>query len=1000
MTTIVPNPDNFSQESASLDNFSQESASLDNFSQEPQGYIEAESDRTTHPTQRQITREEVPSESTKPQTYSSICDKHLAEWVKDSGVDPTVVDLERCLTSLNDRTVIGARLGWKKYSDNLPLGWFLSGLNLATMKPHDFGQFKPDEEIRLSAEDKDTVKYLTRKKHLGPYDAIALPHATDKNYWQRVVDDPSIPVDLDEGGKKSGAGMSCGFPSLALCGVSMWQFKGELVSNLAVLAVPGRIFRIRFDMDVLTKKEVRLEVKKLVKALEERGCSVLVAMWNPELGLKIDDVKVEHGPEMVHKIMSEAQPYPQWLKSLEAQIKESGSSEGDAPAKAKKPPTPRQIAAEIAEEYGSQWKFDNEQKTWRIWTGKEWEKIEIGNFETLLQTVVDARNIEYTGDAFLTDVLKLLTKRLRVARWQVWDRKRYTNFNNCVLDADNFRILEHSPGMGFTSHLPYEYKPLAGKIEDALEALKANCPNIYHWLTTAMQGSAKKMLKILAIINGALRFRFHDLQMFVHFVGKPGSGKGTAARLIEKVVGYANFAACQLDKLKDGSTVASIIDKQLVVFGDERKPVGIDSILSFTGGDAISYREVYRPAANAFFYGLMLICSNKPIFVGDTTGLERRLCLLHFDNPIPTERRNYSMEKDFDGEIAALIAIALTMPDSLVTQTIQGTGESQIAEFKAKEWEMKYQTDSIAAYFNDRLVLTGDPNTTIKTSDLYSNYRFFCEMGGMQAKSVVKFPEMLRDLCTELGFPEVVWERKRGRSLFCGVRMRDEENDDIPTYSETLSSMTGVESENDGGLTGVVRGLKVPLVGSCGGFDQKTAKLSEDLESPPTFSEKSENLSEINCFDPPKPPSIAEVPNQQGIQPPSNPRQTPAQPPSSETATAQEFAEQIRKAIANLDRSLAIKIWNALAGKTKTELRDAVKNCLATSESNNFKLLAKAGFIKGTKVRYIGTRFSEQYQGVVLRVSSMDECFEISCLKPDGSGYTTRLKPEELEVIR
>ena len=147
-------------------------------------------------------------------------------------------------------------------------------------------------------------------------------------------------------------------------------------------------------------------------------------------------------------------------------------------------------------------------------------------------------------------------------------------------------------------------------------------------------------------------------------------------------------------------------------------------------------------------------------------------------------------------------------------------------------------------------------------------------------------------------------------------------------------------------------------------------------------------------------PSIAEVPNQQGIQPPSNPRQTPAQSPSSATATAQEFAEQIRKAIANLDRSLAIKIWNALAGKTKTDLRDEVKNCLATSESNNFKLLAKAGFIKGTKVRYIGTRFSEQYQGVVLRVSSMDEYFEISCLKPDGSGYTTRLKPEELEIIR
>jgi len=115
----------------------------------------------------------------------------------------------------------------------------------------------------------------------------------------------------------------------------------------------------------------------------------------------------------------------------------------------------------------------------------------------------------------------------------------------------------------------------------------------------------------------------------------------------------------------------------------------------------------------------------------------------------------------------------------------------------------------------------------------------------------------------------------------------------------------------------------------------------------------------------------------------------------------EEFAEQIRSAIANFDRPLAIKVWNALAGKAKAELRDEVLNCLAPSERNNFNLLAKAGFVKGTLVKYVGTdsSCSEQYQGMELRVSSMDEFFLISCLKPDGSGYTTRLKPEELEKL-
>jgi hypothetical protein len=113
----------------------------------------------------------------------------------------------------------------------------------------------------------------------------------------------------------------------------------------------------------------------------------------------------------------------------------------------------------------------------------------------------------------------------------------------------------------------------------------------------------------------------------------------------------------------------------------------------------------------------------------------------------------------------------------------------------------------------------------------------------------------------------------------------------------------------------------------------------------------------------------------------------------------EEFAEQIRKAIANFDRPLALEIEEALKGKAKAKLRDEVKDALAPSETKNFKLLAKAGFLRGTRVKYVGdSKYAEQYEGLELKVHSMDEYFEIACLKPDGS-FTTWLKPEELEAI-
>ncbi len=108
-------------------------------------------------------------------------------------------------------------------------------MDLKTMKRQTFGQFKPKEPIQLPKVKKPS-KYLTPTK--SEYDAIALEHP-DEDYWQRLIDDPSIPIALDEGTKKAGMLMTLGFVALALCGVWMGLKKGgkELVNNLALLAV-------------------------------------------------------------------------------------------------------------------------------------------------------------------------------------------------------------------------------------------------------------------------------------------------------------------------------------------------------------------------------------------------------------------------------------------------------------------------------------------------------------------------------------------------------------------------------------------------------------------------------------------------------------------------------------------------------------------------------------------------------------------------------------------
>jgi putative DNA primase/helicase len=871
---------------------------------------------------------------------SSQLTSHLAEWVEGSGVSEAIA--RKAVTSLNDRKVIASRTGWKIYSDDNPLGWWVSGLDLTTMQPQAFGQFKPDTPIQFPDKEKPT-RYISDKGH--PYDAIALPHF-DPEYWQRVLDDVSIPVDIDEGTKKAGAGMTCGFPSLALCGVTMWQRKGELVPNLAAVAVPGRTMRIRYDMDVLIKKEVQHEVKKLAKALEQRGCNVLVAMWTPTLGLKIDDVKVNHGEEMVKKIMADAMPYAQWLKNLEEQVSDIGESRDTSDnRKTKKPPTARETAIELAGEYQPTWKYDNEQKTWRIWNDKCWQKTEIGNLTSLLQTVLDAKNIPYPGSAYIKDVRELLENKLRQPNWQTWDKKRYINFSNCVFDGAKSKSVPHSPGMGFTSHLPYDYKPLEGDLGDSLEALRINCPKVHKFLRTAMQGDERKMFKLLAIINALLKYRFFDLQMFVHLVGAPGSGKGKFMRFCQKLVGKGNTIACQLDKLGDGSTKASLMDKQLVVFPDERKPVGIDSILSLTGGDEISYRELYQPAASAHFYGSIMIASNKPIFIGDTTGLERRLCLVQFDNPIATEKRDHSLEQELDSEIPACIAIALSLTDDAVTQAIQGIGASRIAEYKAKEWEMKVEVSSVAAFFDAELVL--DPTATTRVGKLYDAYKYFCEEGGLSKFSIVKFPRLLADLLTDENLPAT--RHQGAQAYFEGLRIRDN-SDTHPTHSETLAGFEGVGK----GVTGSLKGVAPPQDKGSRELRELDPKLSTRSENDDDYLQETEESDSEKDL----PPSTPSNPVSATIQSPyPTPSQVPsATPPSPATSPAgslqsaankrwaSKLADDMREAIAEGDRKKAKEIAGQVAASAP-QVQGFFDKCLSQDEKVKIRLLKNSNSV-------------------------------------------------------
>jgi putative DNA primase/helicase len=406
-------------------------------------------------------------------------------------------------------------------------------------------------------------------------------------------------------------------------------------------------------------------------------------------------------------VLGNAIAYSDWLKiqKLEGQFKEDQQG--------KKPPSPRQLGLELAQKHQREWAFHNEQKVWRIYNGKVWEDIEEEAFGQVVYGVIKSMGIQWDLPVYIDNTIRVLKHELLIKKWITFDRKRYIAFNNCVLDTETGEQLDHSPDFRFTSHLPYKYSVSSDYKDDPLLALQQQCPHIYEFMARAMGGDAKRILKLLAIINGAIKFRFHDLQMFVHLVGKPGTGKGTFSRILEKVVGKVNTANSSLTALSEGTEIAAIIDKQMVIFPDERRQVGVEILLKLTGGDKVRYREIYKKRGEAYFLGLLLVLSNNPVFAGDTTGVERRLSLVQFLNPIPKHLRSSTAEQFLEAEIPSLIPLALMLKDAQVTSLIKGLGDDEIPEFKQQEWLMKTQVNSLAAWANENLIHDLDASTAV-----------------------------------------------------------------------------------------------------------------------------------------------------------------------------------------------------------------------------------------------------------------------------------------------
>lgn len=259
--------------------------------------------------------------------------------------------------------------------------------------------------------------------------------------------------------------------------------------------------------------------------------------------------------------------------------------------------------------------------------------------------------IEDRKSVNVTEVINIINSDYRfVVEEEVWNNyPNLVNLNNCTFDLIKAKPLDHSPNFYFTYKTSYDYIP------------DATCPEF--------DKSLRDYSKTRGVIDENWLLRFYEiagyamygempLQKMFWFTGSSGrNGKGTAIRMIERLVGFL-FTVSDIDTrdIREKFYKTRLIKKRLATAGDlHNRLANVSSLKQLTGGD-MQMTDVKFGDAVAFVNNAKFIFAMNQIPVipdGESIKpIAKRIICLQFNHEITNP--DSDIENKFNAELSGI----------------------------------------------------------------------------------------------------------------------------------------------------------------------------------------------------------------------------------------------------------------------------------------------------------------------------------------------------------
>lgn len=369
-----------------------------------------------------------------------------------------------------------------------------------------------------------------------------------------------------------------------------------------------------------------------------------------------------------------------------------------------------------------------------LFNGQYWEQINEAVFKDFLEQVslksgIDKYDAKY--HAFKDELLKQFFSSARLKEILADSTTTLINLKNGTfeINATEQTLREFKKSDFLTYQLPFKYDT------------EAKSPVFDKFLNEVLP--SKELQNILLEFLGYIFIKNDVLKLekVLLLYGGGSNGKSVLFEIICALLGSQNISNFSLQSLttKDGSR-AMIADKLLNYASEINGKLEGSMFKQLASGEPVEARLLYKDSVMIKDYARLLFnCNELPKEVENTYAYFRRFIIIPFNVTILPENQDKNLAaKIIQNELSGVFNQVIKGLQRLLEN--RSFTESEIVNNQIKEYET--ESDSVLMFIDDENFEIS-LEETVRTIDLYKQYKDYCHMNGFIACSNKTFSQRL-----------------------------------------------------------------------------------------------------------------------------------------------------------------------------------------------------------------------------------------------------------------